>query len=255
MKKAVPLDLVATLRLAVEIFWRQFAPIVILGLVFLTIPAVAMRSFGLASSTTVDPALGTIAETLRWLLVMIFLCAVTGGVLSRTSDPRAFMRVGLSRIQPGLVVALIIGIAVMSLRIVLLLVSRLLSLGQMSSLLFVALCIAAFALWALAIPVALSEQRWPVAALRRSAELTRGNRWRLSALFLLIILVLMPAVMLIRFVIFSRAETPLQVAEIVRGMTITSPALWIVQLSTLLIYGLLSVVPVALYLTMAGRRA
>ncbi len=254
MKPPVPLDLVAALRLALTIFWRQFAPIIILGLIFLTLPAIALRAFNLAGTGTPDPALGTIVETLRWLLVMIFLCAVTGGVLARTSDPRAFIYAGLTRLQPGLTVALIIGIGLMVLRIVLLLVSRMLHLGQMSSLLFVVACIAVFAVWVLAIPAALSERQWPAAAFQRSAELTRGNRWRLSGLCIFITLALTPAIIAVRFVVFHAAQTPNQIAEIVRAMTITSPALWVVQLSTLLIYGLLSVVPVALYLTLASRR-
>jgi len=254
MKPPTPLDIVAALRLALTIFWRQFAPIVFLGLIFLTLPAVALRTFSIATATAPDPALGTIAETLRWLLVMVFLCAVTGGVLARTSDPRAFMRAGLGRLQPGLVVALIIGIGLMTLRIVLLLASRVLQLGQMSSLFFVVACIAVFAVWAVAVPVALGERQWPMDALRRSAELTRGNRWRLAALFIFIALALTPAIMAVRFAVFHAAKTPHQIAEIVQSMTITSPGLWIVQLSTLLIYGLLSVVPVALYLMLAGRR-
>jgi hypothetical protein len=254
MNPPAPLDLVAVLRLALTIFWRQFAPIIFLGLIFLTLPAVALRTLSIATTAAPDPALGTIAETMRWLLVMIFLCAVTGGVLARTHDPRAFMRAGLSRLQPGLVVALVVGIGLMTLRIILLLLSRVLQLGQMSSLLFVVACIAVFAVWVLAIPAALHERQWPKVAFQRSAELTRGNRWRLSALCILIALALTPVIMAVRFVVFHAAQTPQQVAEIVRSMTITSPALWIVQLSTLLIYGLLSVVPVALYLTLAGRR-
>lgn len=254
MTSSAPLDLVAALRLALTIFWRQFAPIILLGLIFLTLPAVALRTLSIATTDAPDPALGTIAETMRWLLVMIFFCAVTGGILARTSDPRTFMRAGLSRLQPGLVVALIIGIGLMTMRIILLLASRLLQLGQMNSLLFTAACIAVFAVWVLAIPAALQERQWPMVAFQRSAELTRGNRWRLSALCILIALALMPVVMAVRFVVFHAAQTPQQVAAIVQSMTITSPALWIIQLSTLLVYGLLSVVPAALYLTLAGRR-
>ncbi|MBB4630647.1 hypothetical protein [Sphingosinicella soli] len=254
MKPPAPLDLVAAIRLALSIFWAQFAPIIFLGLLFLTLPAVALRTLSIATEAAPDPALGTIVETLRWMLVMIFLCAVTGGVLARNRDPRAFMKAGLRGLQPGLVVALTIGIGLMTLRIVLLLASRMLQLGQMSSLLFIVACIAAFAVWALAVPAALSERLWPMAALRRAAELSKGSRWQLSALCIVIMLALTPAIMVVRFAVFHSAQTPHQVAAIVQSMTITSPALWIVQLSTLLIYSLLSVVPVAIYLTLASRR-
>ena len=253
-----PLDVAAALRLALQIFWRDFAPIIMLGLVFLTLPAVFFRMVTDVNAGAPDPTLGTLAETFRWLLVMIFLCAVTGGVLSqfggRLVTPSEFIRAGLRGMQPGLVVALVIGVILVSLRIIFLLIARLAPGSGLATMSFVAVCVAAFALWAVAIPAALRERQLPLVALRRSADLTRGNRWRLAAMFLVLGLAILPPIMLIRFVIFGAASTPLQIAEIIRGMTVTSPALWISQLSTLLIFGALSVVPAALYLIFAGAR-
>lgn len=257
-----PLDVPAALRLALGIFWRDFAPIVFLGLIFVTLPAVLARLYAGSGAGAPDPTLGTLAETFRWLLVMIFLSAVTGGVLSqfggRVVTPSEFMRNGLRAMQPGLVVSLVIGVALVTLRIAFVLLAAFVPTSGAWTLVFVGACIAVFALWAVAIPVALNEQRMPLMALRRSADLTRGNRWRLAGLFLVIALAVLPPIMLVRFVIFGNASTPLQIAEIIRGMTITSPALWISQLTTLLIFGLLSVVPAALYLIFVGvteRRA
>jgi len=253
-----PLDIAAALRLALRIFWRDFAPIIILGLVFLTLPAVVVRTVSGFVAGSPDPTLGTLAETFRWLLVMIFLSAVTGGVLSQfggrmlsTSD---FIRAGLAAMQPGLIVALVIGVILMLTRIALLLIAPFVPPSGLGSLLFVAASVAAFALWGVAIPAAMSERSAPLVALRRSADLTRGNRWRLVAMFLVIGLAILPPIMLVRFVIFGAASTPLQIAEIIRGMTILSPGLWISQLSTLLIFGALSVVPAALYMIFTGTR-
>jgi hypothetical protein len=249
-----PLDVATALRMTLAIFWRDFAPIILLGLAFVTLPAIAMRVVSGSITTAPDPALGTLAETVRWLLVMIFLCAVTGGVLSGARTPSAFIRAGLDNMQPGLVVALIIGVLLVSSRIVIVLLSALLPGSGFGSLLFPCICVAAFALWVLAIPAALVERKLPLLALRRSAELTRGNRWRLAGMAVIIVLALLPPVMLVRWVVFGSAATPVQVAEIAGKMTIVSPGLWIGQLTNLLIFGALSVVPAALYLILVGGR-
>jgi hypothetical protein len=250
-----PLDVVAVLRLALSIFWRDFAPIIILGLMFLTLPAIAARTM-MGAGSPLDPSVGTLAETFRWLLVMIFISAVTGGILAQLGGRRvgtsAFIRAGLRSMQPGIVVALIIGAVLVTLRIAFLLVSNLLLSAGGGALLFFLCCIALFAVWAVAIPAALLERKLPLVALKRSADLTRGNRWRLAGLFLVLALGLLPPIMFVRLVIFGAAATPLEVSAIAERMTVTSPGLWIAQLTNLLIFGLLSVVPAVLYLVFAG---
>lgn len=251
-----PLDVGVALRLALQIFWRDFAPIVLLGLAFVTLPAVGMRLAAASIAAAPDPTVGTVAETFRWLFVMVFVCAVTSGILSGARTPRGFIRAGLDNIQPGLVVALVIGVVLVTSRIAFFLLSALVPGAPFSSLLFVVACIVAFALWVVAIPAALTERTLPLKALSRSAELTRGNRWRLVGMALILFLAVLPPVMLVRWVIFGSAATPMQVAEIVRHMTLVSPGLWISLLTNLLIFSALSVVPAALYLIfMAGRRA
>ncbi len=250
-------DIISALRLALRLFWRDFAPIIILGMIFLTLPAVASKLY-IAGPGETTHALGTVVSTVRGLLIMIFICAVSGGILAQRSgqvlSASDFVKIGLAVMQPGLVTALSIGVAIMVLRIVFMLIGGVIVPPGLSSWLFVIGCIGLFSVWAAAIPAALDQRLPPLGALRQSATLTAGNRLKLSGLFISVILATLPALLLIRSVVFGGATTPLEIADILNSMTLASPGLWIGQLTNLLIMGVFSTIPVALYLVLTAPR-
>ena len=86
-----------------------------------------------------------------------------------------------------------------------------------------------------------------VAALRRAAALTRGQRGPLAGLLIIAFLAMLPAATLVNMVIFGPAATPAR-AEVVMGtMTLTHPGLWIYALFELLGTSLIACIPPVVY--------
>lgn len=121
---------------------------------------------GVYVSTTVS-SLITVAGAL-FLAALVAACAGTDAV-SRTPRPGEVA----SRLRGGLgaaaVVSVVAGIAIV-----------------VGSFLLIVPGLLAFAVWSLAGPVAVMERSRPGAALARSARLTRGHRWRVLGVTLLI---------------------------------------------------------------------
>ena len=252
-------DVIATLRLALVAYWRDFAPITFLGFGLVTLPSLLARTVLGGEAIAADPTLGTIVQTGLGILTMLFFCAVSFGVMSalagRPLGVKRFMRIGLAAAQPGLVVALILGAGVMSVAIVLLL-GRGLGAGGA----FLSLAAIVALLWALsvllpAVPAAIAERRGPLEALRRAAQLTRGNRGRLLGLCLIVGLALVPALGFVNVVVFGPQASAEQVRELTARMSLSSPGLWIDKLTDLLLLGVLASIPAATYMQLIRGRA
>src|SRR3712207_6197548 len=93
MTTATPpaLDLGAALRQTLQSFWDDFAPIVLLGFLFLTLPSLLLH----ASDGTVPPdaqpagtTTSTLIQTFIALLAMIYVSAVNYGVMSSLAGRR-----------------------------------------------------------------------------------------------------------------------------------------------------------------------
>ncbi len=250
---APPLDILAVLRLALFAWWREFAPIVGLGALLLTLPELIVQAAG--------PGIGdsaTLLLTAQGVCAMLFLSAVVYGVLHmfarKPLTPRAFMAAGLTAAQPGLVVALILGAGAVSVRIVFLVAARLDPMAAG----FVDGMATAGAMWALAtllpaVPAAVAERLGPVAALERAAALTRGNRIRLLGLIVVIGTTVVPIAFLLTSLLFGRAQNAAEAQKMAATMTTADPGLWIELLSDLLIAGVLACVPAAVYAVLVSR--
>lgn len=252
---APPLDILAVLRLALVAWWREFAPILGLGALLLTLPELVRRALG---PTLTQGA--TLVTTLQGVCAMLFLSAVVYGVLHmfarRPLSPRAFIASGLAAAQPGLVVALVLGAGGVSVLIVFQIAN---ALDPMAAG-FVDGMATACALWALAmllpaVPAAVAERLGPIAALQRAAALTRGNRVRLLALVALVAMTIVPILSVVGLLVFSRAATPADVTRIDAALTATDPGLWIGLLIDLLLAGVLACVPAAVYAVLVARTA
>lgn len=256
---APSLDVIATLRLALAAYWRDFAPITFLGFGLLTAPSLLLRAMLGGEAIAADPTLRTIVQMAMGVLTMLFFCAVSFGVMSalagRPLGVRRFMRIGLAAAQPGLVVALILGSGVMTVAIVLLF-GR--GLGAGGAVLSFAAIVAL--LWALsvllpAVPAAIAERRGPLEALLRAAQLTRGNRGRLLGLCIIVCLALVPALGFVNVVLFGPQATSAQVRVATAAFSLASPGLWIAQLTDLLMLSVLASIPAAAYMQLIrGRR-
>ena len=251
---APPIDILAVLRLALFGWWREFAPIIGLGALLVTLPALAGRLIG-----PIGGEIGTLVATAQGVCAMLFLSAVGYGVLHvfarRPLAPRRFMAAGLAAAQPGLVVALILGAGLVTVRIIFLIAGALSPIAQG----FVDGVATAVTLWAVAtllpaVPAAVAERLGPMAALERAAALTRGNRVRLLGLCCVVALAIVPIAGLVTIIVFGQNASPADAQKLLTTMTAADPALWIMLLSDLLLAGVLACVPASVYAVLVTLR-
>lgn len=251
-----PFDVAAALRRMVSVYWAQFAPIVILGFLFLTLPSLFVHAiFGVAP----DDASGTLVATTTAVLAMVFVASVNAGVIAslagRALDARSFVQMAIAVAKPGVIVALVIGAVVMGAE-VLRLLARLAGLGGV----LINFAVYGLLVWFLicafvALPAALAERLMPLDALRRSFALTRGNRLRLAALSAVLVLGLLPIALLVSSIVLGpAAATPEAARSAIASMTLLSPGLWIDALFSLLALGFLATAPAVIYMGLVQRR-
>lgn len=189
------LDVILALRRAVQVSWLDFAALLFAGVLLVTLPGALTRRL----PETAD--WGTFTTTLRGVCAMLYVALVSWGVVARLAGealpPRRYLSEGLARATPGVKVALLIGAAVVA-GLTLQLFARhgTVEGWLLNSLLLTAALFAVTTLMP-AVPAAVVERLGPLAALRRAAALTAGNRDRILALALLIGLTLAPSAALI----------------------------------------------------------
>lgn len=189
------LDVILALRRAVQVFWLDFAAVILAGVLLVTLPGVLTRRL----PDTAD--WGTFTTTLRGVCAMLYVALVSWGVVARLAGnalpPRRYLSEGLARATPGVKVALIIGAAVVAgLTVQLFAQAGTFAGWLLNSLLLTAGLVAVTTLMP-AVPAAVVERLGPMAALRRAAALTAGNRDRILALALLVGLTLAPSAALV----------------------------------------------------------
>lgn len=242
------LDLGAALRLTVKCFWDDFAPIVLLGFLLLTLPSLLLHATATpaAQVDAVGTTADTVIETFVALLAMIYVSAVNYGVMctlaGRPLDTGTFIWAGLRAARPGLLVALVLGSMLMVALILVILFGRGSPIGWLFAIGVAVAVVLALVTWIVAIPAAVAERRMPWDALRRSAALTLGNRGRLIGFVGAIMLGLLPGIMLVK--LFGPDASFVPVSE---GGDLFSPAMWIEQLFWLLAQGLLATAPAVIY--------
>ncbi len=188
------LDVALALRRTAAAFAGDFAAVVSAGFALVAIPGIVTR--GLAPGE--DWA--TLLTTLRGVLAMVYVALVSWGVVARLAGrrllPHEFLREGLRRATPGVQVALLAGAAVFMGLTVQLFARH----GTLAGWLLDVLLLSA-GLWAIAVlmpavPAAVVERLTPLAALRRAAKLTEGNRDRILGLALVVLLAVAPSLAL-----------------------------------------------------------
>ena len=253
---AARLDLIGALRQTLRAFWDDFAPIIVLGFLLLTLPSVLLHSTveavpaeAHAGGTSMD----TIIETLVAVLAMIYVSAVNYGVMctlaGRQLDTSTFIWAGLRASRPGLLVALVLGSMLMVALILLLLFGRGSPLGWLFATGLAVGLVVALGTWLVAIPAAVAERRMPWDALRRSATLTFGNRGRLIGFVAAIFLGLLPGIMLVQM---FGPDAPF--VSPATANDVFSPAMWIRQLFWLLAQGLLATAPAVIYAQLTSHK-
>jgi hypothetical protein len=200
------LDVALVLKRTGEAFVRDFAGVVIGGILLIVLPRLIFGSGG--------GDFDTLLTILRSILAMLYVAMVSWGVVSRMRGralpTRMFWREGFARAQPGLQVALLAGaIVVFGMTLHLFARHGTVAGWILDSLLLTAALAAVCALMPL-VPVAVNEQLPPMAAFRRAAALTRHNRNRILGLALVILLTLAPAAALASG--FAGAASPFALA-------------------------------------------
>jgi hypothetical protein len=190
-----PLDVALTIRRTLQAFARDAGAVSAAGLALVMAPGLLTRT------GTVAADWATLVITLRGVCAMLYVALVSWGVVARLRGhalpPRAFLAQGLARAQPGVKVALLAGVAI----VIGLTVQLFAAHGTLAGWLLDVLLLSA-GLWAICVlmplvPAAVVERLGPMAAIRRAAALTEGNRNRILALALLVGLTLAPSGVLV----------------------------------------------------------
>jgi hypothetical protein len=126
------------------------------------------------------PSGHTVLLILASVIVAVVLSALAEAVVlfgafedmrGRRVDLIASMKVGLSRVLPVLGVALLVGL-----------------LSGLSAILLIFPAFIVVTMLFVAMPVCIVEQLGPVASLKRSSQLTKGHRWKIFGLWLLVMI-------------------------------------------------------------------
>jgi hypothetical protein len=194
------LDVKLALVRTVAALRADFTALLLGGILLVSVPSLIVDLLEPEGGYGADMA--TLLTTARAVLAMLFMAQVSWGVVARMGGlrlaPAAFVREGLRRAQPGLKVALLAGAAVVLGLTLLLFAQHGTPQGFVLQTLLLTL-----ALWALctlmpAVPVAVVERLGPVAALKRAARLTAGNRDRTLFLGLLAGLAIAPSGLIVQ---------------------------------------------------------
>jgi len=234
------LDVALALQRIVGVFWHDFAAIVLLGFVMVTLPGVALALTGHHAGSTI---VATFGGMLRALYVVIVTHGVLARIDGRPLGPRAFVRDGFMASPRGISVALLLG-AVTVLAMVGLLLAGLA--GPSALAIRAGIVAAGFAgavLFVVALPVAMVERLSPVAALARAVALTRGRRGGVAVVLGVFALAVVPARMVVAATVYGLGASAAQVAAVDAGMTVFSPGLWLLALFDLMAWGVGAVVP------------
>ncbi|MHB9879591.1 hypothetical protein ACSMXM_08000 [Pacificimonas sp. ICDLI1SI03] len=246
------LSLTAILRRSAGIWWRDFAPIAMLGLGLVTVPEVIMHLIGAMGATA--PSTDTLVTTIRALTRLMYVGTVMAATLSSADalPPRVYMIAGLQRLQKPLIT----GLTVLAALIGMLIVGQLaaLFLAPMARLLAVPLSLACLTIWFVAMPVAAARQTAPLAALRYSTRLIRPVKWQVFVLVAGLLLVSAAVLLGMALVIFGAGSSSDQVRTGIETMGPTTMGFWISQLVSVLLLGFLSVVPAVLYGTLSQQK-
>lgn len=157
---------------------------------------------GIYVSATVS-SLVTVAGAL-FLSAVVAACA-GADALDRTPRPGAVADRLRGRLGAAAVVAVIVGAAML-----------------LGSFVLVVPGVLAFVVWSLAAPVTVMERSGPAASLARSARLTRGHRWRILGVMLLIVIITVAIESVVSSIAIALVPSLSDVAALIVGDVVTA---------------------------------
>lgn len=185
------LDVARVLRRSAAAIASDFLSVAGAGIALVVVPSLAVQLLAPASGDW-----GTVVTTLRAVAAMLYVAllswAVVAGRRGRRMPPRLFWREGLARATPGVQVALIVGAAVVAGLTLHLFARHGTVEGWLLDVLLLSAGLLGVCVLMPLVPVAVVERLRPMAAFRRAAALTEGNRNRLLGLALIVALALAP---------------------------------------------------------------
>lgn len=235
------LDVVLALRQIGEVAVADSTPILTLGAVLITLPALLSAVAGPGHSA------GTVLAVLSGLGAALFATLVSYGTAARLAGKplgaHYYFRRSIIDSPPGFSVALLLGAVGVMTAIVRLIAYARTSAGLPISLAVATLAIVGAVVLLPAIPLALVERSPPFIALARAARLTRGNRLRIAMLLAIAALAIGPAAVLI--------GPP---SRLLSAAPLSDARLWVWLLFELLAAGVASTVPAVVYGQLRGAR-
>ncbi len=227
-------DVGLALRQIGEVAVADSTPILALGAVLVTLPAL------LSAAALPGHSAGTVFAVLSGLGAALFATLVSYGTAARLAGrplgPHDYFRRSIIASPPGFSVALLIGAAGVLAAIVHLVAGATPPFGLAISIAAVALVIVGVVVLLPAIPLALAERCAPFAALGHATRLTRGSRLRIASLLAIAFVAIGPAAMLIGTPSQLISQTPLGDAR-----------LWVWLLFELLAAGIVATIPAVVY--------
>ena len=227
-------DVVLALRQISEVAVADSTPILGLGAVLVTLPAL------LGALIQPGHSGGTVLAVLSGLGAALFAALVSYGttarLLGKPLSAQDYFRRSIIASPPGFSVALLLGAAGVLAAIIHLVARAVSPFGPAVSFTLTALVIAGSVCLLPAIPLALAERCAPLVAVMRAARLTRGSRARITSLLGVVALVVGPAAVLIGAPSHPIGAAPLGDAR-----------LWVWLLFELLAAGIVTTIPAVVY--------
>jgi hypothetical protein len=194
----------AVLSQSLAVFLANLVPFVVIALILL-LPSLLYEIAFLADPEAAYSAGGLVAVVIQMILSQLTTAAITYGALQYLNGHAVgvgeCLSRGLSLILPVIGVAILTGLIV----------------GIGAILLIVPGLIAAVMLW-VAIPAAVVERRGVIESLKRSAELTKGYRWSVFGILLIIVVAGIVVGFVVQFILLP-----------VGGYSLYAVGTWVVQ--------------------------
>jgi hypothetical protein len=198
------LDVALVLKQSLEAIGRNLSGVLVAGLALVVAPGM------LAGVLVAGGDWGTLAMVIRGVCAMLYVALVSWGTVAwergralpawqrgRALPAWSFVAEGLAQATPGLQVALLAGAAVFLGMIVHLFAQHGTLAGWALDSLLLTAALIGICVALPVVPVAVVERLGPMAAFRRAAALTEGNRNRILALALIVALALAPLAALV----------------------------------------------------------
>ena len=202
----------------VSVFFRNIVAFAIITVLLFVVPIV-LTAFVFV---TMDPVAAIILTILVWLIAYFWLsAALVYGVVSDLRGTKAgigeILRGALSVLLPVSLISIVVGVLVV--------------LGWM---VFIIPGIFLYVIFWVAVPAAVVERTGVIDSMKRSLELTKGNRWKVF--FVLVLWIVISFI--IQMVVAFAVGIPMMPADQMTAPQVSTAGMWIADIVNMLLAGI-----------------